>query len=180
MTVLLIQTEGAFLIPGCPPQGRYPCPYPRRVNTKGGTARARDRTKDCSAPAASGPPPPVAEAKGQRPRALEPLAPMSAPPAHGGPSGRSALTVRRARPCPAPASTRRCCRRRLLPQAVSTETSLPLPHAMHAARSEWLKRLSLCEVEPMASLRSSTHQDALPPGPRRLWVPRVSSLPEKR
>lgn len=120
MTVVLIQGRGAFLIPGCPPKGRYPCPYPRRVNTKGGTARARDRTKDCSAPAASGPPPPVVEAKGQRPRALEPLAPMSAPPAHGGPSGRSALTALRARPCPALASTRRCrrCRRRRLPQAL--------------------------------------------------------------
>lgn len=117
MTVVLNETGvGAFLAPGCPPQGRHPCPYPRRVNTKGGTARVRDRTKDCSAPAASGPPPPGVEAKGQRPRALEPLAPMSAPRAHGGPSGRSALTVRRARPCPAPASTHRC-RRRRLPQA---------------------------------------------------------------
>lgn len=62
--------------PVCPPGGGTPRPYPRRVNTKGGTTRPRGRTKACSATAASGPPPPAAEVKGHRPRALEPLAPM--------------------------------------------------------------------------------------------------------
>lgn len=99
--------------------GRNPRPYPRRVNTKGGTTRPRGRTKACSATADSGPPPPAAEAKGHRPRALEPLAPMSGPPAHGEPRGRFALTGPSAPPCPASASARRCCRRRCrcLPQA---------------------------------------------------------------
>lgn len=66
--------------------------------------------------------------------------------------------------------------------AVSTETSLPLPHALHGASSEWLKVSSVCGVEPMATLRGRATQDALPPGPRSLWVPRVSwdsSLPER-
>lgn len=100
--------------------GRNPRPYPRRVNTKGGTTRPRGRTKACSATADSGPPPPAAEAKGHRPRALEPLAPMSGPPAHGEPRDRFALTGPSAPPCPASASARRCCcrrRRRRLPQA---------------------------------------------------------------
>lgn len=96
--------------------GRNPRPYPRRVNTKGGTTRPRGRTKACSAAADSGPPPPAAEAKGHRPRALEPLAPMSGPPAHGEPCGRFVLTGPSAPPYPASASTRRCFRRRL-PQA---------------------------------------------------------------
>ena len=52
---------------------------PLSMNTKGGSARPRGHTKDCSEPAASGPPSLIVEAKGQRPRALEPLAPMSVP-----------------------------------------------------------------------------------------------------
>ena len=87
--------------PVFPPGGGTPRPYPRRVNTKGGTTRPRGRTKACSATAASGPPPPAAEAKGHRPRALEPLAPMSGPPAHGGPGDSFALTGPSAPPCPA-------------------------------------------------------------------------------
>lgn len=46
--------------------------------------------------------------------------------------------------------------------AVSTETSLPLPHAPHAASSEWLKILSVCKLEPMTTLGDRTTQDALP------------------
>lgn len=103
--------------------GRNPRPYPRRVNTKGGTTRPRGRTKACSATDDSGPPPPAAEAKGHRPRALEPLAPMSGPPAHGESLGRFALTGPWAPPCPARASARRCrrrrCRRRLLQAPLS-------------------------------------------------------------
>ena len=90
------------------------------MNTKGGTTRPRGRTKACSATAASGPPPPAAEVKGHRPRALEPLAPMSGPPAHGGPRGNFALTRPSAPPCPAWALACRCRRRRRcrrLPQA---------------------------------------------------------------
>lgn len=105
--------------PVCPPGGGTPRPYPRRVNTKGGTTRPRGRTKACSATAASGPPPPAAEVKGHRPRALEPLAPMSGPSAHGGPGSNFALTRPSAPPYPAWALARRCrrsrCRR--LPQA---------------------------------------------------------------
>lgn len=37
--------------------------------------------------------------------------------------------------------------------AVSTETSLPLPHVLHGASSEWLKVSSVCGVEPIAALR---------------------------
>lgn len=37
--------------------------------------------------------------------------------------------------------------------AVSTETSLPLPHVLHGASSEWLKGSSVWGVEPMATLR---------------------------
>ena len=105
--------------PVCPPGGGTPRPYPRRVNTKGGTTRPRGRTKACSATAASGPPPPAAEVKGHRPRALEPRAPMSGPPAHGGPRGNFALTRPSAPPYPAWALARRCRRRRgrRLPQA---------------------------------------------------------------
>lgn len=94
--------------PVCPPGGGTPRPYPRRVNTKGGTTRPRGRTKACSATAASGPPPPAAEVKGHRPRALEPLAPMSGPPAHGGPRGNFALTRPSAPPYPARALVLRC------------------------------------------------------------------------
>lgn len=130
--------RGAGRLAAClfPPPGWNPCPYPRRVNTKGGTARPRGRTKACSAPAASEPPPPAAEAKGHRPRALDPLAPMSGPPAHGGPRGRSAHSaIHSTITCPS-----RCSQVPPPPppsagSAVSTETSLPLPHA---APSDWL------------------------------------------
>ena len=89
---------------------------PWRLNAKGDRTRPRGRTKACSATADSGPPPPAPEAKGHRPRALEPLAPMSGPPAHGEPRGRFALTGPSEAPYPASAFSRRCFRRRL-PQA---------------------------------------------------------------
>lgn len=138
--------------PACLPRGGTPRPYPRRVNTKGGTTRPRGRTKACSAAAASGQPPPAAEAKGHRPRALEPLAPMSEPPAHGAPRGRLPLTGSWAPPYPASASARRC--RRRLPQAPLSPRK---PHfrfrTLLILPPDWLLLPSIRRAGPIAVLK---------------------------
>lgn len=159
---------GCGLLEGARPPHR---PYPRRVKTNGGTTRPRCRTKACSAPAASGPPAPAAEAKGHRPRALEPLAPISGPPAHGGAPQRPRRSHRAVGAAmPGQVSARlRWAPLRSDPLAgapppssagssVSTETSLPLPHA---PRVDWPPVASICQNGPIGGLGArypSTHR----------------------
>lgn len=119
---------------GPAPAAPEPHAYPRRVKTKGVAARGpRARARACCPPGPSAPPA-AAGAKGQRPRDLEPLAPMlGAGPARGGARGAGGSPATATAPGPR-RSTPPHPARHFRPRPA------PLPALAHAASSRDVRK----------------------------------------